>query len=102
MATEKDKPMPKLICEKTLSGVTAVRVFTTVNGAQGSIIRQIVGVGNPYWIFSSIPSGKVIGADFTDAPIASSDSQVNNAAAAPLLADPPSVNPADVLVYETV
>lgn len=92
--------MPRLVCEKTLGGVTAVRVFTTINGPQGSVIKTIVGVGNPYWIWNSIPPGKVIGADFTDAPIASSDISVNNTNAAPLLADPPSVDPTDVLIYE--
>ena len=92
--------MPRLVCEKTIGGVTAVRVFTTVSGPQGAIIRQIVGAGNPYWIWNSIPSGKVIGADFTDAPIASSDVATNNTNAAPLLATPPSVDPVDVLIYE--
>lgn len=95
-----DKKIPKLICEKTISGVTAVRSFTTAYGDQGPIIKTIVGVGNPYWIWSSIPAGKVIGADFTNAPICSSDVAVNTANAAPLLADPPSVDPMDVLIYE--
>jgi hypothetical protein len=91
--------MPKLVCMKVIAGVDALRVFTTVSGAQGAIIKQIVGVGNPYWIWSSIPSGTVIAADFTDAPICSSDVSVNNANAAPLLADPPSVDPSTVLTY---
>lgn len=91
--------MPKLVCEKTIAGVTAVRVFTTVAGPQGAIIKQIAGVGNPFWIWGAIPAGTVIGADFTNAPVASADIATNNALAAPLLADPPSVNPADVLVY---
>lgn len=91
--------MPKLVCFKVIAGVDALRVFTTVSGPQGAIIKQIVGVGNPYWIWNSIPSGTVIAADFTDAPIASSDVSVNNANAAPLLADPPSVDPEDVLTY---
>ncbi len=94
-----ENKMPKLVCEKTLGGVTAVRVFTTVSGSQGAIIKQIVGVGNPYWIWNSIPSGTVIGADFTSAPIADTDVSVNNTNAAPLLAPPPSVHPASVLVY---
>lgn len=93
--------VPKLICEKTIGGVTAVYAFTTANGSQGAIIKQIAGVGNPYWIFSSIPAGKVIGADFSAAPICSSDIAVNNTNAAPTLAIPPSVDPATVLVYET-
>lgn len=92
--------MPKLICEKTINGVTAVRSFTTASGDQGPIIKQIVGVGNPYWIWSTIPTGKVIGADFTNAPVCSSDNSVNTANAAPTLATPPSVDPLDVLIYE--
>lgn len=91
--------MPKLICVKTIGGVEALRVFTTVSGSQGAIIKQIVPIGTPYWIFNSIPAGTVIAADFTDAPIASTDIAVNNANAAPLLATPPSVDPATVLTY---
>lgn len=91
--------MPKLVCMKVINGVDALRVFTTVSGSQGSIIKTIVGVGNPYWIWATIPSGTVIAADFTDAPIASTDISVNNANAAPLLATPPSVDPATVLTY---
>lgn len=91
--------MPKLVCEKTIAGVTALRVFTTVNGPQGAVIKQLVGVGNPYWIWSSIPAGTVIAADFTSAPIADTDIAVNNANAAPLLDSPPSVDPASVLTY---
>ncbi len=94
-----EKTMPKLVCMKTIGGVDALRVFTTVSGAQGAIIKQLAGVGNPFWIWSTIPSGTVVAADFTDAPICSSDVAVNNASAVPLLADPPSVNPADVLTY---
>lgn len=91
--------MPKLVCEKTIGGVTAVRVFTTVSGPQGAIIKQMAGVGNPFWIWNSIPPGKVVGADFTNAPIASADVAANNAAAEPLLADPPSVDPSEVLFF---
>lgn len=94
-----EKIVPKLICMKVINGVDAFRVFTTVSGPQGGIIKTIVGVGNPYWIWSSIPAGQVIAADFTDAPIASADVSVNNANAAPLLASPPSVDPASVLTY---
>lgn len=94
-----EKQIPKLICMKTIAGVDALRVFTTVSGAQGAIIKQLAGVGNPYWIWSSIPSGTVVAADFTDAPIADADVNVNNTNAAPLLASPPSVDPASVLTY---
>lgn len=94
-----EKQLPKLICNKTINGVDALRVFTTVSGPQGAIIKQIVGVGNPYWIWSTIPAGTVVAADFTSAPICDTDINVNNSNAAPLLASPPSVDPATVLTY---
>lgn len=95
-----DQNMPRLVCNYTVFGVDALRVITTPAGPQGSFIKQIVGVGNPYWIWNTIPNPtKVIGADFSNAPICSDNIAENNANAAPLLADPPSVNPEDVLIY---
>lgn len=90
-----ENQVPKIICEKTVNGVTAVRNITTPTGNQGAFIATIVGEGNPYWWFNSIPSGKVIGADFTNAPIASADATENNSAIAAI-----SVQPLDVLIYE--
>lgn len=88
----------KLVCEKEIAGVTAVRVFTTpVNGPQGLYVKSIAGVGKPFWIWATIPSGTVIGADFTDAPICSDDINVNAAAIADIAANGPT--PGDVLIY---
>ena len=84
----------KIICEKTINGVTAVRNITTPTGNQGAYIKTIVGVGNPYWWFPSIPTGVLIGADFTDAPICSADAAENNVAIAQI-----NAQPADVLIY---
>ena len=87
----------KLICNKEILGQTAVRSFTTPNtGNQGSYVKTIVGVGNPFWMWPSVPAGKIIGADFTDAPICSDDVNVNNQLIAAI-----TVLPEDVLVYET-
>lgn len=89
--------VPKLICEKTINGVTAVRNITTPStGNQGSYVKTIVGVGNPFWFWPSIPVGVVIGADFADAPICSDDPAVNNALIANITA-----LPEDVLIYQT-
>ena len=63
-----EKQVPKIICEKTVNGVTAVRNITTPTGNQGAYAASIVGVGNPFWWFASIPTGKLIGADFTGLP----------------------------------
>lgn len=87
----------KLICNYTVAGQTAVRNITTpANGDQGAYVKSIVGVGNPFWMWSSIPPGKIIGADFTDAPLATDDPAVNNALIAAITA-----LPADVLIYQT-
>lgn len=88
--------MPKLICEKTVNGVTAVRNITTpAVGNQGSYVRTIVGVGNPFWFFPSIPAGILVGADFTGAPICSDDPAENNILIANITAAPE-----DVLIYQ--
>jgi hypothetical protein len=90
-----ENKIPKIICEKTVNGVTAVRNITTPAGNQGAFVASIVGAGNAFWWFNSIPAGKLIGADFTGAPIASADAAANNAAIAAI-----SVQPEDVLIYE--
>lgn len=90
MGTE---PM-KLVCNKTLNGVTFLAVITTANGNQGLYVKAIAGVGNPYWIWPTIPSGQVIAADFTNAPIVDADPAVNNMNIAAITA-----TPAEVLTY---
>lgn len=69
---------------------------TTAAGNQGAIVKQIVPAGNPFWWFASIPAGKVIAADFTDAPIRSDNVDTNNASIAAI-----TVTPEEVLTYES-
>jgi hypothetical protein len=59
----------KIVC----NSFNKVTVWTTFSADIPAAVKQIVGVGNPYWAWASIPAGKVIGADFTNAPICSSD-----------------------------
>lgn len=84
----------KIICEKTINGVTAVRNITTPSGNQGSYVKTIVGEGNPFWWFASIPAGQVIGADFTNAPICTNDATTNNTLISQI-----NTQPEDVLIY---
>lgn len=84
----------KMVCNITYQGVTSLRVVTTANGNQGLYVKAIAGVGNPYWIWPSIPAGTVIAADFTNAPIVDADPAVNNTNIAAITA-----TPAEVLTY---
>lgn len=84
----------KLVCNITYGGVTSLRVVTTANGNQGLYVKAIAGVGNPYWIWPTVPAGTVIAADFTNAPIVDADPIVNNQRIAAITAAPE-----DVLTY---
>ena len=89
----------KLVCEILISGVEQVKVLTTANNIDlGAFVKNIKpGVGKPFFVFNSIPAGTVVAADFSTAPIVSSDVAANNAAIADMLANPPDPN--EVLVY---
>jgi len=82
----------RLVCNKTLNGVTFLAIVTTANGDQGLFVKSIAGVGNPYWIWPTIPNQKtVIACDFSEAPIVSSDTAVNNANIAAITKTPEDV-----------
>lgn len=81
-----------VVCEKTVAGVTAVRKITTpAVGNQGGFVRSVVGVGNPFWAWPAVANGPLSGADFTNAPICSSDINVNLASIAAITATPEEV-----------
>jgi hypothetical protein len=87
--------MGKLICEIMMNGALVVKSLTTVSDAITPIlVKTTPGVGKPYWYWPTIPAGTVIGADFTNAPIASAVTQENVDAIAAITA-----LPQDVLVY---
>lgn len=60
----------------------------------GPYIISLVGVGNPYWAFQSLPndilSADTLGADFSGAPVGSDDEQTNRNNVAGLYASPPA------------
>lgn len=97
----------RLIYYKTINGVQYLANAATAPGDPGLRVKQMVGVGNQFWSWPSIPAGKVVGVDFAfgtgyswgdGAPICSSDPAVNNAILAELATSGPS--PAEVLTYE--
>lgn len=85
----------RVVFEKTINGVTQIIHATTpATGDQGLYVRALVGAGNPFWAWNSVPLGKIIACDFSEAPICSSDTAVNNALIAGI-----TVMPLDVLTY---
>ena len=88
--------MAKIVCEITLNGVDVVKVFTTAPGTEAAFVKVKPGVGKQFWCWPTIPSGTVIGAEFTGAPIVSESVEDNAAAIAAI-----SAQPGDVLVYQT-
>ena len=83
----------KVVCNKTINGVERLIVVTTATGDQGLYVINIVGVGKPFWIWPSLPypAATIIGCDFTDAPICTSNSVTNNALIAAITATPEDV-----------
>lgn len=84
----------KVVYEKVIGGVMRVMNVTTAAGDQGAHVLSLVGVGNPFWAWPSIPPGRVIAADFTDAPICAATAAENN-----VLIGSITVDPTDVLTY---
>lgn len=87
----------KLVCQVTIGGNTSLQVVTTPAGNQGLYVRSIVKAGNPFWIWPSVPPGKVIAANFEDAPICTDDIAQNN-----ILISSITTSPEAVLTYQPV
>jgi hypothetical protein len=89
--------MMKLICEMEVRGEQRLVVLTTASTADhGELVKNRPGVGKPYWIFSTIPDGKVIACDFTDAPLVVEDASVNQYN----IDQMPATPPLGLLTYE--
>lgn len=89
--------MGRLICNTMILGEEALAVITTANNLNvGNFVKQRPGIGKPFWYWPSIPSGKVVACDFSNAPIVTADTAANNAAIAAI-----TTLPEDVLTYET-
>jgi len=87
----------KVVYERVYAGQLRLITATTPAGDQGVYVKSLVGAGNRFWAWPLIPPGKVIGADFNDAPICSDDPAVNN-----VLIDSITVDPEDVLTIQPV
>jgi hypothetical protein len=65
--------MAKVICEEVVGGETIVRSYTTSAGAAAAFVKIKPGVGKSFWCWPSVPTGTIIGADFTGAPVATAN-----------------------------
>jgi hypothetical protein len=92
-----EKQVAKVFYEKEvmIGGVPTLKLFnvTTPAGNQGQYVAALCN-GLPFWWFASIPSGTVIGCDFTGAPVATSNAATNNGLISAI-----SVTAGDVLSY---
>ncbi len=92
-----EKQVAKVFYEKEvlIDGVPTLKLFnvTTPAGNQGQYVKSLCA-GLPFWWFASIPSGQVIGCDFTNAPVATTDVTTNNSLISGI-----TVSPGDVLSY---
>lgn len=89
--------MAKVFYEKEvlIDGVPTMKLFnvTTPAGNQGAYVVTLCN-GKPFWWFASIPSGSVVGCDFTGAPVATGNAATNNGLITAI-----TVTPGDVLSY---
>jgi hypothetical protein len=86
--------MAKVICEEIVGGEAVIRSYTTASGTAAAFVKVRPGAGHPFWCWSSVPAGTIIGCDFTNAPIATSSTATNQG-----LIDTITAVPEDVLVY---
>lgn len=85
-----------LICTIKKRGVDTVAfLLTAPNTDHASHVKNVPGVGKPYFVFASLPNGNPTSVDFADAPIVNIDESVNQANIDAMLANPPW----DALVY---
>ena len=95
---EIDEMAKYIVCP--LDGDTETPVLFTMpnNVDMGPAIVTTVGAGNPYWAFgpgqlpTAILVADVLGADFSEAPLANADYQTNRNNYAGLVASPPTVD----------
>ena len=80
----------KLLCIVKKRGVDTFATFVTAeNTDHATHVKAIPGVGKPFLLFATLPDGNPASADFSNAPVVSSDVSVNQTAIDAMLADPP-------------
>jgi hypothetical protein len=92
-----EKHVAKVFFEKEvlIDGIPTIKLFnvTTPAGNQGQYVASLAN-GKPFWWFATVPTGTIIGCDFTGAPVATGNAATNQG-----LIDAITVTPGDVLSY---
>lgn len=86
--------MAKVICEEVVGGETVIRSYTTAAGTAAAFVKVRPGPGKLFWCWAAVPTGTIIGCDFTNAPVSTNNTATNQG-----LIDAISTAPEDVLVY---
>jgi hypothetical protein len=87
--------MMKVLTEEVVNGELTFRNYTTTIQYAPFLLVTHPGPGRAFWAFSAVPDGKIIGADFTNAPLATSNATQNLA-----LINAITAKPEDVLIYQ--
>jgi len=87
----------KMICTVKRRGVDTFGVVTTAdNTDHATFVKNVPGVGKPFYIFATLPDGNPSAVTtWADAIVVNSDASVNQQAIDAMLANPPW----DVLIY---
>ena len=86
----------RLLCMAKKRGVEIFTAQVTAdNTDHATFVKNMPGVGKPFFLFATLPDGNPASANFADAPIVSNDTAVNQAAIDEMLNNPPW----DALVY---
>lgn len=80
----------RLVCGVMIDGEEQTKSVTTVSGLDqnAAFVRTLPGIGKPFYMFNSLP-GKVVGADFEEAPLVTADISENKRIIEGMLAAPP-------------
>jgi hypothetical protein len=86
--------MSRVFETEMVNGQETLRNWITTDQMAPFLVARYPGPGKPFWCWPSIPPGKVIGADFTNAPLATASPDQNL-----LLIQSITTKPEDVLRY---
>ena len=85
--------MGRLVCSKIMNGEDTLLNISTVQGGAQLLVKLTPGIGKPFWYWPSIPVGRLVACDFSNAPIATGDTATNTALIAAITTLPTTDSP---------